>query len=461
MTKDELKELLYQRYITPTEKKRELYAGIEFELPIVNLNRKAVDFNVVHSLTAEFLKNFSFSPTGIDEDGNIYSAENAENGDIFSYDCSYNNLELSFGKEKNLNEIYARFLKYYSFTQTYLKQFNYTLTGMGINPNRKINNNLPIKNGRYKMLYNHLLSFEKYSNELMYFHKHPDFGMFSSASQVQLDVSLEKLPTVIDTFNKLEPVKALLFSNSVLLGENEDILCSRDMLWENSTHGINPHNVGMYKSDIKNIDDILNYLLTTSIYCTERNGKYINFYPVNILEFFNCDKITGEYAENGEIKTLEFSPELKDIEYLRAFKFEDLTYRGTVEFRSACCQPVSDVMTVSAFHLGLIGRINELKSLIDNDNSIYQNGYNAAELRKMLVRKKLPEFIDCGRLYCFVTKILDLCKNGLIERGFGEEKFLAPLYKRAEERTNPASRMLSMLEKGKTIEQVIKEYSRI
>ena len=169
-------------------------------------------------------------------------------------------MEFSFGKESELHTIHGRFVRYYSFVQDFFRPYNYTLTGMGINPNRLVNNNIPIENGRYKMLFHHLSSFSKYTCLPMYFHRYPQFGMFSSASQVQLDVTKETAPQVINTFNQLEPIKALLFSNAVLLHENEDLLCCRDMLWENSTHGINPHNVGMYDCEIKSVDDILNYI---------------------------------------------------------------------------------------------------------------------------------------------------------------------------------------------------------
>jgi len=40
-----VKQRLYSRYIAPTEKKTALNAGIEIELPIVNLRREAVDFS--------------------------------------------------------------------------------------------------------------------------------------------------------------------------------------------------------------------------------------------------------------------------------------------------------------------------------------------------------------------------------------------------------------------------------
>ena len=460
MTKDDVKNILYDRYIKPTESKEGSYIGVEIEMPVVNLLHRAVNFDIVHKLTELFLKEFDFIPMVIDEQGHIYSSLNKVNGDVFSYDCSYNNMEFSFGKESELHTIHGRFRRYYDFVQDYFKGFNYTLTGMGINPNRMVNNNVPIENGRYKMLFHHLSSFSKYACLPMFFHRYPQFGMFSSASQVQLDVTKEKVPQVINTFNQLEPIKALLFSNSVLLHENEDLLCCRDMLWENSTHGINPHNVGMYDCEINTVDDLLNYISTTSIYCVERNGKYLNFKPVNLLEYFNTETLTGEYLENGEICSMEFHPEPEDIIYLRTFKTEDLTFRGTVEFRSACCQPISDVMTVAAFHIGLLDKTDELMELIKNDRSLYNNGYNAVELRRRLVCRVKPAFIDIDGLYALAEQILDLCRQGLIERGYGEEIYLSPLYERVEKRTNPAQTMLTELESGIHIDKIIKEYGR-
>ena len=458
MTKEEILSRLYDRYIKPTENKQNSFIGVEIEMPIVNLSHKAVDFEIVHKLTAAFLKEFGFVPTGIDEQGNIYCALNRENGDIFSYDCSFNNMEFSFGKESELHTIHGRFCRYYDFVQAFFTPYNYTLTGMGINPNRLVNNNIPIENGRYKMLFHHLSSFSKYACLPMYFHRYPQFGMFSSASQVQLDVTKETAPQVINTFNKLEPIKALLFNNSVLLGENEDLLCCRDMLWENSTHGINHHNVGMYDCEIKSVDDILNYISTTAIYCVERDGKYLNFRPVNILEYFNTETLTGEYLDNGEIRSMEFHPQPEDISYLRTFKTEDLTYRGTIEFRSGCCQPISDVMTVAAFHTGLLDKTAELSELMENDRSLYNNGYNAVELRKQLVCRELPSYIDTDGLYGLAKAVLDLCKTGLTERGFGEEIYLEPLYERVEKRTNPARSMLERLKSGVHIDEIRKEY---
>lgn len=328
MKNNNVREELYKRYIEPTKKQREHFIGVEIEMPIINLKKQPVDFAVIHSITGKFLEQFSFVEIGTDDDGNIYSAQNEENGDILSYDCSYNNLELSFGREKELFAIYERFQKYYTFYQKELEVYHYTLTGMGVNPYRMYNHNVPIPNGRYRMLFHHLNSYEKYQDLPMYFHEYPAYGTFSSASQVQLEVDYEDLIETVNTFSYLEPIKALLFSNSVLSEEKNDLICCRDMFWEHSTHGINPHNIGMFDCTLESVGDLQQYIETTSIYCVEREGKYINFPPIGIMDYFQCDKVDGEYYENGSYHNIEVIPQLSDIAYLRTFKFEDLTFRG-------------------------------------------------------------------------------------------------------------------------------------
>ena len=453
---------LYKKYIEPTLAQRDRYIGVEFEMPVVNLSGKAVDFSVVHNLTDRFIERFGFKVIGLDDDKNVCACQSKEHGDILSYDCSYNNLELSFGREHDLNIIYDRFCTYYKFISDVLSESGHTLTGMGVNPHWKVNRNIPIENGRYRMLFHHLHSYTKYKLP-MYFHEYPQYGTFSSASQVQLDADHSKLAQTLNTFSKLEPIKALLFSNSVLLGEDSSLLCCRDMFWENSPHGINPHNIGMYDCEFSCADDILNYIASTSIYCAERGDKYINFEPINIIEYLGRDSVKGEYfsSETGGYETIEFTPELEDLRYLRTFKFEDLTYRGTIEFRSVCCQPIGECMTTAAFHLGAMISVDKLSKLMENDTVLYHNGYTASELRKLFVRGTLPEYIDENKLWELARTVTDIAKDALIERGLGEERFIEPLFKRIENRTNPAKTMLSLLDRGTDLNEIIRLYAQL
>ena len=456
-----IREKLYKEFIEPT-KQRKNFIGIEIEVPIINLNREPVDFDIVHKITDKFQKEFSsFSPNGIDYDGNTFSLKNPNNSDIVCYDCSYNNIEFAMGREKDLFTINDRFTTYYSYVKEEFEKHNYTLTGMGINPYRRYNKEIPIPSERYLMLYHHLKSFNKYNDIPMHFHDYPGYGMFSSASQVQLDVHHDDLIKTINTFTKIEPIKALLFSNSVLMDENKHLTCFRDALWEYSTHGINPHNIGMYDVDFEDIDDILNYLETLNIYCVMRDGAYINFESTNLLEYFNKDSVKGEIYNKNGYREIEIKPNINDIDYLRAFKFINLTFRGTVEFRSVCTQPIRDTMSVAAFHLGLKDKIDELNEFISKDRVIYHKGYTASELRKLLIQDELPSFINKKELCKLTNNILDIAKEGLSQRGLGEETFLKPLYDRVKCHTNPGKEMIKSLHDGIKIEKIIKDYGGV
>ena len=100
---------------------------------------------------------------------------------------------------------------------------------------------------------------------------------------------------------------------------------------------------------------------------------------------------------------------------------------GTLEYRSVCTQPIKDSMSVAAFHVGLKHKVQDLENIF-SDSCIYDGDYNATELRKLLIKREIPEAIDEDELYKIAKSVLDLAKDGLEERGFGEEIFLNPLY---------------------------------
>ncbi|WP_295589006.1 hypothetical protein [uncultured Methanobrevibacter sp.] len=461
ITQEQVRKELYNEFIKPTNQKKD-FIGVEIEIPILNLDKKAVDFDVVHEVTSKFQRHYKdFENDGIDYDGNVFSLKNQKNEDIVCYDCSYNNIEFAMGREKDLFTINERFTDYYSFVKESFEEHNHTLTGMGINPYRKYNKHLPIPSERYLMLYHHLKSAENYENIPMHFHEYPEYGMFSSASQVQIDVHKDNLVRTINVFSKIEPIKALLFSNSVLVDENKHRTCFRDVLWEYSTHGVNPHNIGMYNVDFKDIGDLQAYLESLNIYCVMRDGSYINFESMNLLDYFSKDNVTGEVYDKGEYREIEIKPLISDIEYLRPFKFINLTFRGTVEFRSVCTQPISDSMSVAAFHVGLKDKLDELEELITNDTVIYHKGYTATELRKLLIKDDIPAFIDRDDLCKLSKDVVDISKQGLQDRGIGEEVFLKPLYERIKCHTNPGKNMIIKLNDDTSLETMIEEYGKI
>ena len=187
----------------------------------------------------------------------------------------------------------------------------------------------------------------------------------------------------------------------------------------------------------------------------------MNFTPLTLDEYFSSDFVEGEFFDGKGYRKIKFTPEAGDLEYLRTFKFEDLTFRGTIEYRSSCCQPLSEAMTVAAFHTGLKEKLYELKEIVENDEVIYSHGFNATELQKLLSKQKLPEYIDEGAVERQLIRILDLASAGLQQRELGEEALLAPLYERVYRHTNPARTMLDGIKNGIPIESYIKQYAAI
>ena len=459
ITRRDIDEELYRRYIIPTKEERREHVGVEFELPIVNLNREPVDFEVIHRMVEAFIAEFGFARLKFDDEGEICSAMEPLTGDDLSFDCSYNTLEFSFGREENLLLIRDRFRTYYRFISDFLRENGHGITGMGLNPYYRYNNITPVPNGRYRMLLHHLKSYEKYADQML-FHKLPYYGLIACSAQTHLDASESDLPDMINSFNRLEPLKALLFSNSPFEDPEGDYLCVRDHLWRESMHGLNPHNVDGWNIEAGSTEEIVAYIRSMSLYCTERDGKYINFPPMPLEEYFAVDRVSGEYYEGGRYRKISWQPQLTDLEYLRSFKFVDLTFRGTIELRSSCMQPVAEAMTVPAFHLGLQERRRELRYLL-RDADIYKQGFNPVELRKLFVRRRWPAFADRDELRELLRDLVALSADGLAARGFGEEMLLEPLMDRALRLESPALEMLRGIEAGKTVEDYIKEFGTL
>lgn len=451
-----LDQHIYERFIQPTVGKRPRYVGVEFELPLVNLSPAPVDFAVVHDLVDAFLERFDFVPAVRDDNGYICSAQLKENGDDLSFDCSYNTLELSFGRVENLNYIEERFRRYYSFIRSFLRERGHSITGMGINPRYLYNHREPVPTGRYRMLYNHLNSYPEYADRMI-FHDLPFLGMIACSSQTHIDVNREELLQVIELYNRLEPLKALLFSNSPY---GPDCLCARDFFWRCSMHGMNPHNVDGWDFGVSSVEEIVAYIRSMSLFCAEREGKYLNFAPTPLVDYFNSKSITGEYWNGTDYEKFSFSPSLSDLSYLRSYKFVDLTFRGTVELRSACIQPVSEIMTVPAFDLGCRASMDALNERLGSAK-LYRQGYSPSELRQLFVKEHLPGFVDPEELRQLLVQVVELAEQGLKKRKLGEEHMLHPLKERARRLRNPALELVEGLQKGHSIEEYIEQYGRL
>lgn len=457
---EHIRKMLYKRYITPTEKKRDRRIGVEIEMPIVNLTGEATDHDVCRQAFNTAAAYFGFIPHLYDQKGRCHEAMHRKTGDLFSFDCSYNNLEISFGPEKSLIDVASRFASYVGVLNAKLEADHHLLTGMGISPYYKKCRKDFIPCGRYQMLEGYLKKATAWK-KAGGFHPYNHFASFASATQVQLDVKKENLIQTLKALSLVEPIKSLLFANSVMEEDEPGTLCVRDELWRYSTHGINQRNVGLFAQNPETIDELIDYIAYTSIFCAERDGKYLFFYPIPIAEYFERDTIVGEYYENGRYLTCSFKPEHRDINYLRTYKHLDLTARGTIEYRSLCTQPLSEAFSAIAFQIGLSEKIPELSELFSGDAALYHHGLTANELRCLFNHARFPNTLDERRLRNLIKSVIALSEEGLKTRGYGEEVFLESVYDRAERLSSPAKDMQTMLNDGVPMNDIIYDYAAL
>ena len=297
-----------------------------------------------------------------------------------------------------------------------MQENNHEIQGRGIHPLWKENDNSPVKIERYKML----MAFLAMNGTGMKTHPYPSYGAFICGNQVQLDVRRDNYLRIINAFNKIEAVKAYLFSNSEFSAEVWDTKIARDIFWEESLHGYYKENVGIYPKDYQSEEEFFNNLARTAIFTAIREGKSYYFKPIRVENYLDQKEITA-YTADGNEKII--NPVKEDLKQHRSYQFQDLTARGTVEFRSVCTQPLETTFAPIAFELGLFVELEKLENYLEECSFFKNEEQDYRKLRKKYSKKNLSEK-EKEAIQSFSKDLLDIAKAGLIKRGYGEEKFL-------------------------------------
>ena len=414
-------QLLKDRYLKNIKENPELYIGIELEFPIVHKKGQPTDIEVSKDLMCFLVDALSLKVEKEDQDGNPIQLVEPMSQDRILFEVSYTTLEFAFGKAKSIQEVEGRFRAYMEVIQEKLGEKDHAIQGWGIHPNWDINDNRPVAYPRYQMLMDYLsMGIHQESTHL---HDFPQYGAFICGSQVQLDVSTANYLRVINAFTQIEAAKAYLFANSQFSGAEWDTLISRDIFWEDSMHGIYPENVGVNSKLFKDEDDFFDYLDRSAIFTAERDGETYYFSPIRARDYLDTDEITA-YTLNGKETLLV--PQEKDFQMHRSYQFQDLTTRGTVEFRSVCTQPLDRTFSSAAFHLGLLVNLDKLEIYLETAPFFESFGRDYKSLRRQFSKKRLSDEETVG-IVQFSKDLLAIAEQGLKIRGQQEMTYLEPL----------------------------------
>ena len=414
-------KLLKNRYLKNIKENPDLYVGIELEFPIVHTKGKPTDIEVSKDLMRFLVDALSLKVEKEDQNGNPIQLVEPMSQDRILFEVSYTTLEFAFGKAKSIQEVEERFRAYMEVIQGKLGEKDHAIQGWGIHPNWDINDNRPVAYPRYQMLMDYL----KMGNnqESVSLHDFPQYGAFICGSQVQLDVSKSNYLRVINAFTQLEAAKAYLFANSEFSGAEWDTLISRDIFWEDSMHGIYPENVGVNSKLFKEEDDFFDYLDRSAIFTAERDGETYYFSPIRARDYLATDEIPA-YTLNGKETLLV--PLEKDFQTHRSYQYQDLTTRGTVEFRSVCTQPLDRTFASAAFHLGLLVNLDKLETYLETSLFFENFGRDYKSLRRQFSKKQLTDEETAGIIQ-FSKDLLAIAEQGLEMRDQSEMTYLEPL----------------------------------
>lgn len=416
MTKQQAIKLLKEKYLSNMKEDSELFVGVELEFPIVETNGNKTNIEVTKNLFRTLANLSDFEVEKIDDEQNPIQLIYCSSKDRILFELSYNTIEFAFERARSINEVAKRFEAYLKIIQPILQENNHEIQGHGIHPLWQENDNSPVKIERYKML----MAFLAMNGTGMKTHSYPSYGAFICGNQVQLDVRRDIYLRIINAFNKIEAAKAYLFSNSEFSAEAWDTKIARDIFWEESLHGYYKENVGIYPKDYQSEEEFFNNLARTAIFTATREGKSYYFKPIRVEDYLDQKEITA-YTADGNEKIIK--PVKEDLKQHRSYQFQDLTARGTVEFRSVCTQPLETTFAPIAFELGLFVELEKLENFLEDSSFFKNEEQDYRKLRKKYSKKILSKE-EKEAIQSFSKDLLDIAEAGLMKRGYGEEKFL-------------------------------------
>ena len=416
MTKQQAIKLLKEKYLSNMKEDSELFVGVELEFPIVETNGNKTNIEVTKNLFRILANLSDFEVEKIDDNQNPIQLIHCSSKDRILFELSYNTIEFAFERAHSIDEVAKRFEAYLKIIQPILQENNHEIQGHGIHPLWKENDNSPVKIERYKML----MAFLAMNGTGMKTHSYPSYGAFICGNQVQLDVRRDNYLRIINAFNKIEAAKAYLFSNSEFSAEAWDTKIARDIFWEESLHGYYKENVGIYPKDYQSEEEFFNNLARTAIFTATREGKSYYFKPIRVEDYLDQKEITA-YTADGNEKII--NPVKEDLKQHRSYQFQDLTARGTVEFRSVCTQPLETTFAPIAFELGLFVELEKLENFLEDSSFFKNEEQDYRKLRKKYSKKILSKE-EKEAIQSFSKDLLDIAEAGLMKRGYGEEKFL-------------------------------------
>lgn len=440
MNKNYAKKVVMDHLVTPYLEKKPEYIGTEIETVFFSLKGEKNNKEVMCKAFDYMIEHYGFHKAIVGTDGYAVRIENGK--DSISADYSYEVLEFSMGKSRNIHEIQERFHSYAKPLTIFLKEKGYLFTGMG--------SNLFHKEFEDDSQYTHDPFYNKVREYVLTYTTHKDpssFYTLMASTQSHLDIEGKELLKTYNLFQKLEFVRGILFSNSIpnlsamhkSISCPENLLCARDLIWD--TQGL--PNTGVVEHDFVNIEELVEHYTHLKLFIrASENGLEI-FEPISLQTYFEDETKLSE-----------------GLATFRSFEHVVLNNYHALEVRSDCTQPLLDAFAPLAFNLGISEMADSAMEAVNTFLQENQIQKNNAQLRYMVITDQ--PIVEDSIMKNFLMQIYEISKAGLENRNLGEEVYIACLKERIESGLySPAKRMKMMMAEGKTTREIAELYAKI
>ncbi len=434
------RDFVEERLIAPFFRKKAQYIGVELEFPILfqdkTLNSKTLGIEFLTELidSGEF---FEETATCSPEIMRVVNSS----GDSISYDYSYATIEFSMAKKHSLNEIAGNFYGYFDLAVKFYDKRGCIISGMGTNP-----------------MMPEVIEYTRsnYTDTLRQFigeycvQKDPRYYLCNMQSmQTHVEIPGINLTQAFNVMCLADFAKGLLLANSLPDMGNlpsgveyePGTLLARDFNWEGSGFP----NTGLCDKPLADLEQLIDYFTDKKL-CFKRDGlDFSCFEPIAIADYY-------QQGEHG----------IEDLDAFFNVERVTINLYNVLEMRGDCIQPLTDCFAPAALNIGVCYNSARAWQVLWNFLTVNDLAeYGNRELRHLAITGRLSEMIPKDRLCSFLTELLDTAKEGLRQRGFKEEQYLAPLYDRAQNLSNPALDQLDRLAQGESVIDIAKRYGAL
>jgi len=242
----------------------------------------------------------------------------------------------------------------------------------------------------------------------------------TAADQLHVAIGRDEMTAMLNYGSLITPIVIALCANSPVYAGRESPYCS-------AREGVmaairaNEHRHGMLARPMRDVADFIETIAQATYLIVRAGGEIV---PSSI-----------PFTEYLRAHGADYAAFLFHEHYIWNSARLRAAY-GTLEIRPACQQPWTETMAVAALNLGLVEAQPMLHAqIIEELGDDYWGRMRTYHQQVIRYGLNAPQ-----PLPGLLGRALAQAEAALTQRGFGEERLLAPLWRRLERRQNPAQR---------------------